>query len=131
MWLALSESTSASKGLTELVVCTENSNPDVMVVKPAEYRVRTNDSSLGHFQTSMRAAERSAARPISDFAIQTGQVRYVPYWKVIFCQLISRRQLIPFNCELTFAAAGPPLSATGAPPRFSNALDRNRVAMRP
>jgi hypothetical protein len=49
MWLALSESTSASKGLTELVVCTENSNPDAMVVKPAEYRVRTNDSSLGSF----------------------------------------------------------------------------------
>jgi hypothetical protein len=27
-------------------VCTENSNPDVMMVKPAEDRVRTNDSDL-------------------------------------------------------------------------------------
>jgi hypothetical protein len=30
--------------MSGIPVCTENSNPDVMTVKPAEDRVRTNDS---------------------------------------------------------------------------------------
>ena len=86
---------------------------------------------MGQTQKSGRATGRSALPLRTDIVSRTCQVRNVPYSEVSFCQLISRRQVIPFNCGLAFAVAVPALSATGAPPRFSKALDRNRVAARP
>ncbi|SRR6266403_4359423 len=82
-------------------------------------------------RTSRPSCRMSVLPPRTDIQRPLQHVRFVPYSEVSFCQLISRRQVIPFNCGLAFALAVPALSATGAPPRFSRALDRNRVAVRP